>query len=137
FRHQQRLPLCQQGCRRQLDASRRASADHLLGRDARGGMMPEGHPHAVTGTTLMPECRVTVRLPTALLALFPEIPPRVQVAATSVEEAIAALDARWPGIRDRLCDSRPAIRKHINVFVNGERVSLEAPLATDSEVFIL
>lgn len=80
---------------------------------------------------------MTVRLPTALLALFPETPPRVQVAATSVEEAIAALDARWPGIRDRLCDSRPAIRKHINVFVNGERVSLEAPLATDSEVFIL
>ena len=80
---------------------------------------------------------MTLRLPTALLALFPETPPRVQVSATSVDEAISALDERWPGIRDRLCDNRPAIRKHINVFVNGARVGLTAPLAADTEVFIL
>lgn len=39
-----------------------------------------------------------------------------------------ALDARWPGMRDRLCDSTPAIRRHLNVFVDGRRARLDTPL---------
>ena len=39
----------------------------------------------------------------------------------TVDEVIDALDARWPGMRDRLCDSTPAMRRHINVFVDGKR----------------
>ncbi len=35
------------------------------------------------------------------------------------------LDARWPGMRDRLCDTSPAVRRHINVFVDGKRAKLE------------
>jgi len=48
-----------------------------------------------------------------------------------------ALDRRWPGMRDRLCDSRPAIRRHINVFVEGERATLETALKPGSEVYVL
>jgi hypothetical protein len=40
-------------------------------------------------------------------------------------------------MRDRICDSRPAIRKHMNVFVDGERAALETPLAPGVEVFVL
>jgi hypothetical protein len=39
-------------------------------------------------------------------------------------------------MRDRLCDSRPAIRRHINIFVDGERARLDTHLAPGTEVFI-
>jgi molybdopterin converting factor small subunit len=40
-------------------------------------------------------------------------------------------------MRDRLCDSRPRIRRHINVFVNGERATLKTPLAPGAEVIVM
>ncbi|BCH32233.1 hypothetical protein MesoLjLc_41630 [Mesorhizobium sp. L-8-10] len=80
---------------------------------------------------------VVARLPGLLVDLFPGAPRRVEVTAETVGQMIEALDARWPGMRDRLCDSRPAIRKHINVFVDGERATLETRLPPGQEVFIL
>ena len=80
---------------------------------------------------------VVVTLPVALLRLFPGAPRRVELEAGSVEEAIAALEARWPGMRDRLCDSTPALRRHLNVFVDGEKARLATPLAPGSEVFVM
>ena len=50
---------------------------------------------------------------------------------------IDALNDRWPGMRDRLCDSSPAIRKHINIFIDGERARLDTPLKPGTEVFVL
>ena len=61
----------------------------------------------------------------------------VELSAASVREAIDALDARWPGMRDRVCDSRPAIRRHINVFVDGDKATLDTPLAPGTEVIIM
>jgi molybdopterin synthase sulfur carrier subunit len=83
---------------------------------------------------------VRVVLPAALVRLFPGAPPEVTVSAASAAtlgELLDALDARWPGMRDRLSDSRPAIRRHINVFVDGKRARLETPLAAGAEVFVL
>ena len=64
---------------------------------------------------------VRVLLPQALLSLFPGCPSAPIVDATTVADAIDALNLRWPGLRDRLCDETPAIRRHINIFVAGER----------------
>lgn len=80
---------------------------------------------------------VVVTLPPALLRLFPAAARRVELPAASVAELIDALDARWPGMRDRLCDSTPAIRRHINVFVDGRRATLETPLQPGTDVFII
>jgi sulfur-carrier protein len=80
---------------------------------------------------------VSVTLPTLLLRLFPGAVRRLEVPAATVAEVIDALDARWPGMRDRLCDSRPRIRRHINVFVAGERAMLETPLPQGVEVIIM
>jgi molybdopterin synthase sulfur carrier subunit len=80
---------------------------------------------------------VLVVLPRLLVNLFPGSVREVAVSASTVREAIDALDARWPGMRDRLCDSRPAIRRHINVFVDGERAALDTPLAPGTEVIIM
>ena len=80
---------------------------------------------------------VLVVLPAVLANLFPGSVREIAVSAANVREAIDALDARWPGMRDRLCDSRPAIRRHINVFVDGEKASLDTPLAPGTEVIIM
>ena len=55
---------------------------------------------------------VVVTLPNALLNLFPGSQKRVEVTAATVGEMVDALDARWPGMRDRLCDSTPRLRRH-------------------------
>ena len=80
---------------------------------------------------------VLVVLPRILVTLFPGAVREVAVSAASVRDAIDALDARWPGMRDRLCDSRPAIRRHINVFVDGDKATLDTPLAPGTEVVIM
>lgn len=81
--------------------------------------------------------QVTVAIPAALANLFPGAPRRVELSAATVDEAIAALDRRWPGMRDRLCDSTPAIRRHINVFVEGRRATLATKLAPGAEVLVM
>lgn len=80
---------------------------------------------------------VTVKLSPLLVDLFPGSTRRVEVEAATVAEMVAELDRRWPGMGDRICDSRPAIRKHINVFVDGSRATLDTPLAPGTEVFII
>ena len=80
---------------------------------------------------------VLVVLPRLLVNLFPGSVREVAVSASTVRHAIDALDARWPGMRDRLCDSRPAIRRHINVFVDGEKAALDTPLAPGTEVIVM
>ena len=85
----------------------------------------------------MPKGMVVVTLPAALVSLFPGSVRRVELAAGSVAEAIDALDAAWPGMRDRLCDTRPGIRRNINVFVAGRRATLATPIEPGMEVNIM
>jgi molybdopterin converting factor small subunit len=80
---------------------------------------------------------VVVTLPAALLALFPGCERHVELTAASVGTAIDALNMRWPGMRDRIVDSTPRIRRHINVFVAGERATLHTSLAPGAEVLIM
>ena len=80
---------------------------------------------------------VTVTLPPPLLRLFPGAGRRLELTAASVAELIDALEARWPGMRDRLCDPSPRLRRQINVFVDGRKVDLATPLADGAEAVIL
>lgn len=84
-----------------------------------------------------PATAVTVILSAALVRLFPGCEPRVHVTARTVAELLDALDGRWPGMRDRIRDSTPAIRRHMSVFVDGRRAHLETPLANGGTVYIL
>lgn len=83
------------------------------------------------------ETTVLVRLPTLLLTLFPEAVSPVPLQAVNVAALIDSLDARWPGMRARLCDETPAVRRHINIFVEGRRAKLDTPLAHGADVYIL
>lgn len=80
---------------------------------------------------------IVVRLPGVLVDLFPGSRRRVEMEAATVAEMVDALDRLWPGMRDRICDTRPAIRRHMNVFVDGERAALETAIPAGSEVFVL
>jgi molybdopterin synthase sulfur carrier subunit len=84
---------------------------------------------------------VVVKLPAALVRLFPGAAQRVELPASdsvqTVGDVIDALDGRWTGMRDRICDSTPRIRRHMNIFVAGERVTLETRLAPGAEVVVL
>jgi molybdopterin converting factor small subunit len=78
-----------------------------------------------------------VRLPRSLVALFPDAPRDLEVPAADLVTLIRALDARYPGMWDRLCEPGPRLRTHINVFVDGHRVTLDAALAEGSVVHII
>ena len=92
---------------------------------------------AQTAPALQAGRPVVVKLPAILVDLFPGSVRRVEMQASNVAEMVDALDRLWPGMKDRICDSTPAIRKHMNVFVDGERVKLDTPLAPGTEVFVL
>lgn len=79
---------------------------------------------------------VRVFLTRALIGLFPDAPSELTVQADTVDGLLDALDARFPGMRDRLSDSRPAIRRNINVFVDGARAELDTALAPGAEVYV-
>jgi molybdopterin synthase sulfur carrier subunit len=78
----------------------------------------------------------TIVLPRSLVALFPGAERRVALEADTVAGAIDSLDARWPGMRDRLRDEI-GLRPHINVFVDGDRATLEAAVGAESVVHVL
>lgn len=80
---------------------------------------------------------VKVRIAPHLARLFVDAPSSLDIAAANVRDLIDALEDRWPGMRDRICDSRPAIRRHMNVFVDGRRATLATPLRAGADVFIL
>ena len=63
-----------------------------------------------------------------------------QVAGTgaSVQEVLADLDARYPGLKFRIIDEQDGIRKHIKIFVNCEQVhNLSAFVGSDDAVHII
>jgi sulfur-carrier protein len=78
-----------------------------------------------------------VHLPTTLLPLFQELPRCVDVEASTVDEAIERLEEQWPGMRDRLCERGPALRPHINVYVDRERAELQTPLGESSRLDVI
>jgi molybdopterin synthase sulfur carrier subunit len=78
-----------------------------------------------------------IHLPTPLLPLFPELPRTLEVDAGTVADAIAELDSRWPGLRDRLVASGPVLRPHINVYVDKERAGLDTALDDGSRVDVI
>jgi molybdopterin converting factor small subunit len=78
-----------------------------------------------------------LHLPSTLPPLFKDLPRHVDVDAATVNEAIDRLDERWPGLRDRLCEPGPALRRHINVYVDRERAGLDTELGAQSRVDVI
>lgn len=86
--------------------------------------------------SLTTEPTVRVRLPGVLCDLFPGLPRSLDLVAGNVGEMIDALDRLHPGLGHRIRDERPSVRRHINIFVDGTRATLDTPLAPGTEIFI-
>ncbi|MEO6350294.1 MAG: MoaD/ThiS family protein [Candidatus Limnocylindrales bacterium] len=77
----------------------------------------------------------SVYLPRSLVTLFTDPPPRhLELSAGTLGELVTRLDEGWPGMRDRLCTAGPAMREHINVFIDGERERDLAALLSEGTV---
>jgi len=83
------------------------------------------------------EPRAVVHLPRALVALFPGTERRLEAHGATVAAVIDDLDRQMPGLANRVLDAGPAIRTHLNVFVAGERATLETPVPDAADVHII
>jgi sulfur-carrier protein len=83
---------------------------------------------------------ITVRIPTPLRKLTAEADV-VSGEGSTLLECIDSLEARYPGLKDRLCDETGELRRFVNVYVNGEDVrfqdGLQTPLTGGDEVSIV
>ena len=78
-----------------------------------------------------------VHLPATLTPLFVDLPRHVDVEAGTVGEALDRLEQRWPGLRDRLCESKASFRPHIHVYVDRDRAAIDTPLGPGSRVEVI
>jgi molybdopterin synthase sulfur carrier subunit len=66
---------------------------------------------------------------------------RVEIDGTTVGGVLAALGRAHPGVGQRVLDDRGVLRRHVNVFVNGESIRYlkgsETPVGDGDEVWIL
>ena len=60
-----------------------------------------------------------------------------RVEADGVAAALAQLEQTQPALRGWILDERGAIRRHINVFVNGERGDENTPVADGDRIDVL
>jgi sulfur-carrier protein len=79
----------------------------------------------------------TVILPRSLFALFPGAERRSEVAGGTVAAVLLELDARSPGMRDRLVEAGPRLRPHINVYVDGRPADLSTPVGDAATVHVI
>ena len=65
----------------------------------------------------------------------------VEVDAKTVAEAITQLQARFPGIQERLVDENGEVRRFVNVYVNEEDIRFlknqNTPLKDGDEISII
>jgi sulfur-carrier protein len=59
------------------------------------------------------------------------------VDAATVREALRALEREQPELRGWILDERGLVRRHINVFVNGEAGDEDTALGGDDRVDVL
>ena len=83
---------------------------------------------------------VQVRIPTPLRK-YTGGAEAVQAEGATVAALVADLDKRHPGIRERICDDSGAVRRFVNIFVNGEDIrflqNLDTAVKAGDEVSVV
>lgn len=83
---------------------------------------------------------VSVLIPTPLQK-FTNDEASASLDADSVDGLLQALEARYPGILQRLCDENGKLRRFLNVYVNSEDIRFldnqSTPLKDGDEVSIV
>lgn len=83
---------------------------------------------------------VSVRIPTPLRSATGGA-SEVIIDAGTVRDLVANLDAKHPGIRERICEETGEIRRFVNVFVGDEDIrflqGLDTPIPDGTQVSII
>ena len=64
---------------------------------------------------------ITVRIPTPLRTLT-EGKEEVEASGDNVRDVIDDLEKNYPGLKDRLCDEKGAVRRFVNIYQNEEDI---------------
>ena len=74
---------------------------------------------------------VTFHIPRALREFtVGQATVRLEGSPSTVADALAALWALYPGVRDRIATEQGQIRRHINIFVGNEDIRYTGGLST-------
>jgi molybdopterin synthase sulfur carrier subunit len=83
------------------------------------------------------ELPAVVHLPRSLCGLFPQAERRMDARGATVLEVVRDLDSRVPGLANRVLDAGPSIRRHLNVFVDGELAAIDTPIPAGAHVHVI
>jgi sulfur-carrier protein len=61
----------------------------------------------------------------------------LDIAGDTVGDVLRTLESTWPKTTGWILDEHGAVRRHVNVFRNGERVDEATPLANDDHLQVL
>jgi len=83
---------------------------------------------------------VRVRIPTPLRR-FSGGAEEVGVNGNTIAIVVNDLEAKFPGIKERLCDEQGRVRRFVNLYVNGDDIrflnGLDTPVKDGDEVAIV
>ena len=72
---------------------------------------------------------IKVRIPTPLRKLTGGL-GEVTVVAEDVVTLLNALEAAYPGLKERLCDEQGEVRRFINIYINQEDIRFQKGVQT-------
>jgi len=82
----------------------------------------------------------SVKFTPHLKRFFPDL-QEIDIEANTVADVVQAADARWDGIADYVVDEQGRLRKHVNIFVDGELIydkeTLSDKVNENSKIFIM
>lgn len=82
----------------------------------------------------------TVKFTYALKRFFPGIRD-TEAKSKTLPEVLSEMEAVYPGLRSYILDEQGNLRKHVNIFVDGEGISdrrrLSDPFTENSEIYIM
>jgi len=81
-----------------------------------------------------------VKFTRALKRFYPSL-DMVELEADDVKTVVDAINIHYKGLKDYIVDEQGILRKHVNIFVDGEmiqdREQLSDRLSPNSEVYIM
>ena len=82
----------------------------------------------------------TVKFTYALKRFFPGL-RQTPATGTSLSDIIEEMEKQYPGIRGYVLDDQGQLRKHVNIFIDGnmirDKTKLSDPFTENSEIYIM
>lgn len=82
----------------------------------------------------------TIKFTNALKRFYPNL-EELTIVANNVNNVLAIIEKEYPGIKNYIIDDQGTLRKHVNIFINGEiikdRIKLSDKINEQDEVYII